>query len=53
MITETIEKLEMDDELITFNGPDDDSDDFDDDAFDLGIETIVDFGGFDDIDDDF
>ena len=50
-MTETIEKFEMDEELITLNGPEDDSDDFDDDAFDLDIEPIGDFNDFDD--DDF
>lgn len=50
MINETIEKLEIDKDLINFNGPEDDSDDFDDDDnFDLEIDSI---GGFDDFDDE-
>ncbi len=52
-MTETIEKFEKDEELMTFNGPEDDSDDFDDDTFDLGIESIVEFSDFDEVDDDF
>lgn len=52
-MNETIEKLEIDENLINFNGPEDDDDDFDDDDFnDIEIDSI---GGFDDLDeeDDF
>ena len=48
-MNETIEKLEVDENLINFNGPEDDEDDFDDDDFNIDIDTS---GGFDDLDDD-
>ncbi len=48
-MNETIEKLEIDENLINFNGPEDDEDDFDEDDFNIDIDTI---GGFDDLDDD-
>ena len=47
-MNETIEKLDIDEKFISFNGPDDD-DDFDDDNFDIEIDPI---GGYDDLDDD-
>jgi hypothetical protein len=47
-MNETIEKLEVDENLINFNGPEDE-DDFDDDDFNIDIDTV---GGFDDLDDD-
>ncbi|GAA4511968.1 MULTISPECIES: hypothetical protein [Sphingobacterium] len=53
MMNETIEKLELDEHLINFNGPDDDDDDdFDDDGFDIDIDSIGSFDDFDE-DDDF
>lgn len=52
MMNATLEKLEIDEELINFNGPEDDADDdFDDDDFDLEIDSIDEFDDFDD--DDF
>lgn len=49
MVNETVEKLVIDDELINFNGPEDDADDFDEEDFDLEIDSI---DGYDDFDDD-
>ena len=49
MMNSTIEKLEIDEKLINFNGPEDDADDDFDDDFDLEIDSI---GGYDDFDDD-
>lgn len=49
MMNESVEKFEIEEELINFNGPEDDSDDFDDDDFGLEIDAI---GGFDDFDDE-
>ncbi|HMR19271.1 MAG TPA: hypothetical protein PKA53_08220 [Sphingobacterium sp.] len=50
MMNATVEKLEIDEMLISFNGPEDDvDDDFDDDDFDLEIDSI---DGYDDFDDD-
>lgn len=46
-----VENFEIDDELINFNGPEDDSDDFDEeDNFDPTIDSSI--GTFDDFDDD-
>lgn len=45
-----VENVKFDDELINFNGPEDDSDDFDDDNFDLEIDPTI--GNLDDFDDD-
>ncbi len=45
----SIEQME-DENMVTFNGPEDDSDDIFDDDFDL--EDIDSIGGFDDFDDD-
>lgn len=51
MINETVISAEIEDILINFNGPEDDSDgDFDED-FDLDIETMGNLEDFDDIDD--
>jgi len=51
MMNEIVEKVEIDMDLINFNGPEDDSDDFDGDDFDLeDIDSSV--GTFDDFDDD-
>lgn len=49
MMNERVEKFEIEEELVNFNGPEDDSDDFDDDNFDLEIDSI---GGYDDFDDE-
>lgn len=46
----SVENVEIDEELINFNGPEDDSDDFEDDDFDLDIESSI--GDFDDFDDE-
>lgn len=52
MMNATLEKFEVDEKLINFNGPEDDADDdFDDDDFDLEIASIDEFDDFDD--DDF
>lgn len=52
MMNATDEKLEIDEKLINFNGPEDDADDdFDEDDFDLEMDSIEDFDDFDD--DDF
>lgn len=52
MMNATLEKFEVDEMLINFNGPEDDADDdFDDDDFDLEIDSIDEFDDFDD--DDF
>lgn len=48
-MNETITKLDIDENLINFNGPEDDDDDFDDDDFNIDIDSM---GGFDDLDDD-
>lgn len=54
MMNATVEKLEIDEKLINFNGPEDDADDdFDDDDFNLEIDSIDEFDDFDDDDDDF
>lgn len=45
------ENVEIDEELMNFNGPEDNSDDFDDDDFDLEIDSTI-GGDFDDFDDD-
>lgn len=50
-MNETIEKLDVDENLINFNGPEDDED-FDED-FNLDIDSIGGFDDFDDDDDDF
>lgn len=50
MKNEIVEKVEIDDNLINFNGPEDDSDDFEDDDFDLEIDSTI--GSFDDFDED-
>lgn len=44
----SVENVEIDEELMNFNGPEDD-DDFDDD-FDLDLDSSI--GEFDDFDDD-
>lgn len=49
-MNETIEKLDIDKNLISFNGPEDEEDDFDDDDFNLDIDSIE--GGYDDFDED-
>lgn len=52
MKNETMEKFEIDEELLNFNGPEDDADDFDEEDFDLEIDpTIGDLDEFDDEDD--
>lgn len=50
----SVENVEVEEELMNFNGPEDDSDDFDDEVFDLDIDssTIVEFDDFDDDGDD-
>lgn len=54
MMNATAEKLEIDERLINFNGPEDDADDdFDDDDFDLEIDSIDGYEDFDDEDDEF
>ncbi|MCA5005780.1 hypothetical protein [Sphingobacterium bovistauri] len=53
MMNETIEKLEIDENLINFNGPEDDEDDFDDDDFNVEIDSIGGYDDFDDEDEDF
>jgi len=48
----SVKNIEIDEELMNFNGPEDDADDFDDDDFDLEIDsTIGDLEDFDDEDD--
>ncbi len=48
----SVENVEIDEELMNFNGPEDDSDDFEEDDFDLDIDpSIGDFDDFDDEDD--
>lgn len=49
MMNESVEKFEIEEELVNFNGPEDDSDDFDDED-DFGLE--IDMGGFDDFEDE-
>ncbi|MCI0919959.1 hypothetical protein [Sphingobacterium rhinopitheci] len=46
----SVENVEIDEEFINFNGPEDDSDDFENDDFDLEIDATI--GGFDDFDDE-
>lgn len=47
------EKEDLVDEIINFNGPEDDADDVYNDDFDLEeIDSIEEFGDFDDDDDD-
>lgn len=50
IMNEIVENVVIDEELMNFNGPEDDSDDFDDDDFDLEIDSTI--GSFDDFDDD-
>ncbi len=50
IMNEIVENVGIDEELMNFNGPEDDSDDFDDDDFDLEIDSTI--GSFDDFDDD-
>lgn len=45
-----VSNVEIDEELMNFNGPEDDSDDFEEDDFDLEIDSTI--GSFDDFDDD-
>ncbi|GAA4141168.1 hypothetical protein ACP6L2_03155 [Sphingobacterium lactis] len=50
---QAIETEEMVDErVLNFNGPDDDSDDVFDDDDDFGLDDIDSIGGYDDFDDD-
>lgn len=49
MMNETIQKIEIDENLVNFNGPEDDDDNFDENDFDIEIDSI---GGFDDFDDE-
>jgi len=53
MMNETVEKIEIDEVLVGFNGPEDDEDDFDNDDFDLEIDTIGGGFDFDEEDEDF
>ncbi|WP_164108345.1 MULTISPECIES: hypothetical protein [Sphingobacterium] len=50
MMNESVEKFEIEEELVNFNGPEDDSD-FDDED-DFGLEMDASMGGFDDFDDE-
>ena len=49
-MNEIVENVGIDEELMNFNGPEDDSDDFDDDDFDLEIDSTI--GSFDDFHDE-
>ena len=42
----------VDERVLNFNGPDDDSDDVFDEDDDFGLEDIDSIGGFDDFEDD-
>ncbi|WP_181182459.1 MULTISPECIES: hypothetical protein [Sphingobacterium] len=53
MINETVKSSEIDERLINFNGPEDDSEDVYDDDFDLEIDSVSGFDDFDDEDEDF
>ncbi|WP_196940751.1 hypothetical protein [Sphingobacterium pedocola] len=53
MINKTVITSKIDEHLINFNGPEDDSEDVYDDDFDLEIDSVSGFDDFDEDDEDF